>query len=138
MSLESATVDSAAVKLKEKIERKKATVCVIGLGYVGLPLVETFAAGGFTVLGFDIDAKKVQSLKQGKSYIGHISSARVAELVKSGRFDATTDPKRFAEADAIVICVPTPLTEAREPDLSYIINTGETIRPHLQKGQLIV
>jgi UDP-N-acetyl-D-glucosamine dehydrogenase len=138
MSLESATVDSAAVKLKEKIERKKATVCVIGLGYVGLPLVETFAAGGFTVLGFDIDSKKVQSLKQGKSYIEHISSERVAELVKTGRFDATTDPRRFAEVDAIVICVPTPLTEAREPDLSYIINTGETIRPHLRRGQLVV
>jgi UDP-N-acetyl-D-glucosamine dehydrogenase len=101
-------------------------------------LAETFAGGGFAVLGFDIDEKKVQSLKQGKSYIGHISSQRVSELVKTGRFDATTDPRRFAEADAIIICVPTPLTEAREPDLSYIINTGETIRPHLQKGQLIV
>src|SRR6266481_7142662 len=137
-SLASATSDLLAKSLKEKIERKAATVCVVGLGYVGLPLAETFAAGGYPVLGFDIDAKKVQSLKQGKSYIGHISSERVAELMKTGRFDATSDSRRFAEVDAVVICVPTPLTEAREPDLSYIINTGETIRSHLQKGQLIV
>jgi len=138
MSLQSATPDPLARKLHDKIERKTARVCIVGLGYVGLPLAETFAEGGYTVLGFDIDEKKVQSLKQGKSYIGHISSQRVAELVKSGRFDATFDARRFAEVDAIVICVPTPLTEAREPDLSYIINTGETIRSHLQKGQLIV
>src|SRR5713101_4253235 len=137
-SLASATSDSLAKSLREKIERKAATVCVVGLGYVGLPLAETFAAGGYPVLGFDIDEKKVQSLKQGKSYIGHISSERVAELIKTGRFDATTDPRRFAEVDAIVICVPTPLTEAREPDLSYIINTGEAIRPHLKRGQLVV
>jgi UDP-N-acetyl-D-glucosamine dehydrogenase len=138
MSSQSASLDPLARKLHEKIERKTARVCIVGLGYVGLPLAETFAEGGYTVLGFDIDEKKVQSLKQGKSYIGHISSQRVAELVKNGRFDATCDSRRFAEVDAIVICVPTPLTEAREPDLSYIINTGETIRSHLQKGQLIV
>jgi UDP-N-acetyl-D-glucosamine dehydrogenase len=138
MSVASATLNSVATQLKEKIERKTATVCVVGLGYVGLPLAETFAAGGYPVLGFDIDPKKVQSLKQGKSYIGHIDSERVAELIKSGRFDASTDPSRFEEADAIIICVPTPLTEAREPDLSYIIHTGEAIRPHLRPGQLVV
>jgi UDP-N-acetyl-D-glucosamine dehydrogenase len=134
----SASLESLYKKLREKIERKTATVCVVGLGYVGLPLAETFAGGGYTVLGFDIDAKKIQSLKQGKSYIGHISSERVAELMKTTRFDATTEARRFAEADAIIICVPTPLTETREPDLSYIINTGETICPHLQAGQLVV
>ena len=133
-----ASLDPLARKLHDKIERKTARVCIVGLGYVGLPLAETFAEGGYPVLGFDIDEKKVQSLKQGKSYIGHISSQRVAELIKNGRFDATSDSRRFAEVDAVVICVPTPLTEAREPDLSYIINTGETIRSHLQKGQLIV
>jgi UDP-N-acetyl-D-glucosamine dehydrogenase len=137
MSLQSAP-EPLARKLQDKIERKTARVCIVGLGYVGLPLAETFADGCYTVLGFDIDEKKVQSLKQGKSYIGHISSQRVADLVGKGRFDATSDSRRFAEVDAIVICVPTPLTEAREPDLSYIISTGETIRPHLQKGQLIV
>src|SRR5216684_2300866 len=138
MSVASATLDSLATQLREKIERKTATVCIVGLGYVGLPLAETFAAGGYPVLGFDIDAKKVQSLKQGKSYIGHISSERVAELMKTGRFDATTEARRFTEVDAIIICVPTPLTEAREPDLSYIVNTGETIRPYLRPGQLVV
>jgi UDP-N-acetyl-D-glucosamine dehydrogenase len=137
-SLASATSDSLAKNLREKIERKAATVCVVGLGYVGLPLAETFAAGGYPVLGFDIDTRKVQSLKQGKSYIGHISSERVAELMKTGRFDATTEARRFTEVDAIIICVPTPLTEAREPDLSYIVNTGETIRPYLRPGQLVV
>jgi UDP-N-acetyl-D-glucosamine dehydrogenase len=133
-----ASLDPLARNLHDKIEQKTARVCIVGLGYVGLPLAETFAEGGYPVLGFDIDEKKVQSLKQGKSYIGHISSQRVAELIKNGRFDATSDARRFAEVDAVVICVPTPLTEAREPDLSYIINTGETIRSHLQKGQLIV
>ncbi len=133
-----ASLDPLARKLHDKIERKTARVCIVGLGYVGLPLAETFAEGGYPVLGFDIDEKKVQSLKQGKSYIGHISSQRVAELIKNGRFDATSDSRRFAEVDAVVICVPTPLTEAREPDLSYIIKTGETICSHLQKGQLIV
>ena len=133
-----ANLDPLARKLHDKIERKTARVCIVGLGYVGLPLAETFAEGGYPVLGFDIDEKKVQSLKQGKSYIGHISSQRVAELIKNGRFDATSDSRRFAEVDAVVICVPTPLTEAREPDLSYIIKTGETICSHLQKGQLIV
>jgi UDP-N-acetyl-D-glucosamine dehydrogenase len=130
--------DTLAGRLREKIEQRTARVCVIGLGYVGLPLAETFAWGGYPVLGFDIDPDKIQSLKKGQSYIGHISSERVAELVATGRFDATTDPRRFQEADAIIICVPTPLTESREPDLSYIINTGEAIRPHLRKGQLVV
>jgi UDP-N-acetyl-D-glucosamine dehydrogenase len=90
------------------------------------------------VLGFDVDATKVARLKRGESYIGHICPERVAELIGSGRFDATIDPRRFAEADAILICVPTPLGEAREPDLSYIVKTGEAIRPHLRSGQLVV
>jgi UDP-N-acetyl-D-glucosamine dehydrogenase len=130
--------DTLAGRLRQKIEQRTATVCVIGLGYVGLPLAETFAWGGYPVLGFDIDPDKVLSLKKGQSYIGHISSERVTELVGTGRFDATTDPRRFTEADAIIICVPTPLTESREPDLSCIINTGEAIRPHLRQGQLVV
>jgi UDP-N-acetyl-D-glucosamine dehydrogenase len=105
---------------------------------VGLPLAETFAWGGYSVLGFDVDPAKVDKLKQGRSYIGHISSERVAELVATGRFDATTEPRRFAEVDAIIICVPTPLTDAREPDLSYIVGTGQAIKPHLRTGQLVV
>jgi UDP-N-acetyl-D-glucosamine dehydrogenase len=122
----------------QRIKERIARVAVVGLGYVGLPLAETFASGGYSVLGFDIDPEKVAKLKQGESYIGHISSKRVAELAASGRFDATVDPRRFAEADAIIICVPTPLTDAREPDLSYIESTGESIRPHLRPAQLVV
>jgi UDP-N-acetyl-D-glucosamine dehydrogenase len=105
---------------------------------VGLPLAETFASAGFPVLGFDIDPAKVEKLKAGQSYIGHIASKRVAELVASGRFDASTDPARFAEADAIIICVPTPLTETREPDLSYIVGTGQGIAAHLRRGHLVI
>src|SRR5437870_6608908 len=102
------TAHSLADRLASRIGLRTARVCVIGLGYVGLPLAETFAAGGYRVLGFDIDSAKVEKLKQGRSYIGHISSERVAELLRTGRFDATTDPGRFADTDAIVICVPTP------------------------------
>ncbi|HMC65466.1 MAG TPA: nucleotide sugar dehydrogenase [Gemmataceae bacterium] len=138
MTLDVTTADSLAKQLHSRIQQRTARVCVIGLGYVGLPLVETFAAGGYRVLGFDIDSAKIEKLKQGRSYIGHISGERVAELLKTGRFDATTDPRRFAETDAIVICVPTPLTEAREPDLSFIVKTGEAIRPHLKRGQLVI
>src|SRR5437879_5367893 len=138
MTLDAKTAESLARQLHSRIQHRTARICVIGLGYVGLPLAETFAAGGYPVLGFDIDLEKVAALKQGRSYIGHISSERVAELLATGRFDATTDPRRFEDADAIIICVPTPLTEAREPDLSYIVKTGETIRPHLRRGQLVV
>src|SRR5439155_25659188 len=115
--------------LASRIEQRTGRVMVVGLGYVGLPLAETFAWGGYPVLGFDIDETKVSKLLRGESYIGHICPERVAELVNSGRFDATNDPARFVEADAIIICVPTPLGEAREPDLSYIVRTGEMIRP---------
>ncbi len=110
----------------------------MGLGYVGLPLAETFAWGGYPVLGFDIDQAKIDRLKRGESYIGHICPERVTELVASGRFDATSDPRRLVEADAVIICVPTPLTESREPDLSYVAGTGRMLYPHLQPGQLVV
>src|SRR4051812_2682019 len=118
MILGSIATPSLAEDLRSRIELRTAKVCVVGLGYVGLPLAETFAWGGYPVLGFDIDVSKVEALKRGHSYIGHIGSERVAELVHSGRFDATTDPQHFEEADVVIICVPTPLTEAREPDLS--------------------
>ena len=137
MSVET-TAGSLAERLASRIELRTARVCIVGLGYVGLPLAETFAWGGYPVLGFDIDGEKVKKLKTGQSYIGHISSQRVAELVSTGRFEATSDAARFAVADAIIICVPTPLTEAREPDLSCIINTGEAICKHLRRGQLVV
>jgi UDP-N-acetyl-D-glucosamine dehydrogenase len=124
--------------LMQRLEARTARVCIIGLGYVGLPLADTFAGKGFSVIGFDVDPTKVEMLKAGKSYIGHISSERIAKLTTSGKFDATADPARLAQADAIIICVPTPLTEYREPDLSYITKTGETIAKHLRRGQLVV
>jgi UDP-N-acetyl-D-glucosamine dehydrogenase len=133
-----AVSNTNAERLRSRIELRTARICVVGLGYVGLPLAETFAWGGYPVLGFDIDLEKVNKLKQGESYIGHIPSERVAELVATGRFDATTDARQFRDADVIIICVPTPLTEAREPDLSYIVNTGRAIQPHLRPGKLII
>src|SRR6516164_8211307 len=138
MTLDLASSLSLADELLSRIEERTAQVAIVGLGYVGLPLAETFAWGGYPVLGFDIDADKVAKLNRGESYIAHICSERVSELVGSGRFEATSDPRRFAEADAVIICVPTPLGEAREPDLSYIVNTAVTLRPHLRRGQLIV
>jgi UDP-N-acetyl-D-glucosamine dehydrogenase len=121
-----------------RIRARAARVCVVGLGYVGLPLAELFVSGGFHVIGFDVDADKVAKLNQGRTYIGHIPAERIAQLRHSGRFEATTDPRCFARADAVAVCVPTPLTEAREPDLSYVIGTGENIHPHLHAGQLVV
>src|SRR5437868_4656970 len=138
MNMQLAAKESLADQLLERIETRAAQVAVVGLGYVGLPLAETFAWGGYPVLGFDIDAHKVELLNSGQSYIGHICSERVEELVATGRFEATTDARLFRDADAVIICVPTPLTEAREPDLSYIEATGEMLRPHLRPGQLIV
>ncbi|MFP4501691.1 MAG: nucleotide sugar dehydrogenase [Candidatus Hydrogenedentota bacterium] len=114
------------------------TVAVVGLGYVGLPLVMAFADQGFRVLGLDIDAGKVAHVNKGESYIGHIASTQIARLVDTGGLTATTDFARCAEAGAVLICVPTPLTRHRVPDLTYIENTAHAIAPHLRHGQLIV
>jgi UDP-N-acetyl-D-glucosamine dehydrogenase len=138
MTLDLASSLSLADELFSRIEEQTARVAIVGLGYVGLPLAETFAWGGYPVLGFDIDAGKVAKLNRGESYIGHICSERISELIGSGRFEATNDPHRFASADVIIICVPTPLGEAREPDLSFIVNTANMLRLHLRPGQLIV
>jgi UDP-N-acetyl-D-glucosamine dehydrogenase len=108
------------------------------MGYVGLPLAENFALAGHTVLGFDIDVEKVARLRAGQSYIGHIASERVADLIHGTHFEATDDQRRLAEADAIVICVPTPLTAARDPDLSCVVDAGKTIARHLRPGQLVI
>src|SRR4051794_10696898 len=113
-------------------------IAVIGLGYVGLPLSFQFARSGVTVLGLDIDTAKVDALNQGRSYIKHISSAEVAEVTRSGSFSASSDFGRIREVSAAIICVPTPLNKNREPDISYILDTGRNISRHLQKGMLIV
>jgi UDP-N-acetyl-D-glucosamine dehydrogenase len=111
---------------------------IVGLGYVGLPLSLQFARSGVTVLGLDVDATKVDALHQGKSYIKHIPSEAVSEAVRAGTFSAATDFGRIREVDAIIICVPTPLNKNREPDISYIIDTGKSIARHLRKGMLVV
>src|SRR4051794_16480673 len=104
---------SLAERLMERLRLRSAIVGVVGLGYVGLPLAETFAWGGFNVVGLDVDESKVAKLKGGESYIKHISSRRIEELRHGGHFEPTCDPACFRNADAIVICVPTPLTETR-------------------------
>lgn len=124
--------------LIDRITARQAKVGVIGLGYVGLPLVMEFCGAGFHVVGFDVDKVKVEKLSRGESYIRHIPTEKIRAQVETGRLTATTDFARIADVDAILICVPTPLTRQREPDLSYIVQTGETIAPHLRKGQLIL
>lgn len=113
-------------------------IAIVGLGYVGLPLSLQFARSGVSVLGLDIDPAKVCRLNSGRSYIRHISSASVREQVAAGRFSASTDFAGVRRVEAVIICVPTPLNKNREPDISYIVNTGKAIAPHLQKGALVV
>ncbi|MGZ5440462.1 MAG: nucleotide sugar dehydrogenase [Thermoanaerobaculia bacterium] len=124
--------------LLEKIESRDATVGVIGLGYVGLPLVLLFRDSGFRVIGFDVDPKKTAALTRGDSYIRHIGPERVAAAFNTGHAEATTDYDRLAECDAILICVPTPLGVHREPDLSYVRQTADAIAQRLRSGQLVV
>jgi UDP-N-acetyl-D-glucosamine dehydrogenase len=113
-------------------------IAIIGLGYVGLPLSFQFARSGVTVLGLDIDTAKVDALNQGRSYIKHISAETVGEAVHSGTFSATTDFSRIREVQAAIICVPTPLNKNREPDISYILDTGKNMARYVQKGMLVV
>src|SRR5690348_5569976 len=113
-------------------------VAIIGCGYVGLPLALRFAEAGHKVTGFDTDPARVSMLNAGKSYIEHIPQNKIQQVVNSRHFSATTDFAKLKEADAIIICVPTPLDERREPDLSYVEQTAISIQPHLQKGQLVV
>ncbi|MCC6235075.1 MAG: nucleotide sugar dehydrogenase [Verrucomicrobiales bacterium] len=111
---------------------------IIGLGYVGLPLSIQFSRCGLKVLGLDIDRNKVDAINNGRSYIHHIPASAITEQVQAGRLSASSDFSRAGEVDAIVICVPTPLNKNREPDISYILSTAQSIAPHLKRGQLIV
>lgn len=123
--------------LPNKIKNRTANVGIIGLGYVGLPLVIEFVKAGFNVIGFDTDEKKTENLNAGKSYIKHIPAEKIKVLNKT-KFTATTDFKSLKRTDCIIICVPTPLNKHREPDMSYVLKTTETISKNLRKGQLIV
>jgi len=113
------------------------TIAIVGLGYVGLPLALQFCRSGAKVIGIDIDAVKVTALKQSRSYIKHIAAASIHEQLASGRFDVTTDFSAVATVDAVIICVPTPLNKNREPDISFIVDTGKQLAPHLRKGVLV-
>ncbi len=127
-----------ALKLLKKIENKEARIGVIGLGYVGLPLVKTFLNKGFNVTGFDIDAKKVDMLNRGKSYIRHISAAELKDFLGRKKFKASSNFRGLRYVDAIIICVPTPLDGHGSPDLSYVLNSTITVAEHVRKGQLVV
>ncbi len=123
---------------EKKISDRSALIGIVGLGYVGLPLARAFIEAGYRVLGLDVDGQKVSQLNEGRSYIGHIPGEWIADCIQSGKFSATADMARLAEPDAILICVPTPLSESRDPDLSYVESTTERIAETLRPGQLVV
>ncbi|MCL2744624.1 MAG: nucleotide sugar dehydrogenase, partial [Planctomycetaceae bacterium] len=125
-------------ELEKKIAAQTAKIGVIGLGYVGLPLIRAYIKGGFKTIGFDVDVSKIEKLKAGKSYIEHIPSEWIKECISSGSFETTDDFDRLDEPDAILICVPTPLSKSRDPDLFYVEASTEAIAKKLRKGQLIV
>ena len=127
---------TTAETLISALQERSATIGIIGLGYVGLPLALRYVEAGYTVLGLDIDPAKVDMLGQGRSYFAHIPAARVAAAA-AGRFQASTDFSRAAHADALIICVPTPLNQHREPDLSFVVNTMKSLLPCLRPGQVV-
>ncbi|GMU23124.1 MAG: nucleotide sugar dehydrogenase [Phycisphaerae bacterium] len=123
--------------LLEKINSKSAEVAILGMGYVGLPLARSFSRAGFRTLGFDIDEEKVKKLNAGKSYIEHIPSDLIAQMREQGLFEASADPKRLKASDVMIMCVPTPLSKTRDPDMTYVIKTTETAASQLRKDQLV-
>ncbi len=122
----------------KRIKNRDFKVGIIGLGYVGLPLLEVFYKAGFQVIGFDIDPLKIEYIQKGKTYIKHFADSQIQELTNSDRCSVTTDFSRLKEVDSILICVPTPLDYHREPDMTYVTKTAETISQYLQKGQLVI
>ncbi|MDA8712189.1 nucleotide sugar dehydrogenase [Alphaproteobacteria bacterium] len=122
----------------EKIKSKQAIIGIVGLGYVGLPLARAFCHQNIHVVGFDIDQEKIDTIEKNQSYIKHIGDDAIREMRADGLFNVTTDFAKIADVDVIIICVPTPLSKHREPDLGPVLNTGRSIAPYLQKGQLVV
>ena len=129
---------SPFAQLESRLKERKATIGVVGLGYVGLPLIHAFVAAGFRTLGYDVDQHKVDQLNRGQSYIGHIPSDWLESWLAGDQFVATADAAELSKADAILVCVPTPLTDTRDPDLSYVVATVRTIAKTLRPGQLII
>ena len=134
----SVAYETVANELRSRIENKSALVGVVGLGYVGLPLIDAFTCAGFDALGFDVDAQKVDLLNRGQSYIAHIESEKIRRWRGAEEFEATADMERLGEPDVILICVPTPLSESRDPDLRYIEETARAIAKALRPGQLVI
>ncbi|MAU53218.1 MAG: UDP-N-acetyl-D-glucosamine dehydrogenase [Roseovarius sp.] len=128
---------SQAVELIGRLEARSATIGIVGMGYVGQPLALRYAETGFRVLGYDVDSEKAAELNAGHSSIEHIDDAAIARAVANGRFEVTVDMARAVEADALIICVPTPLNKYREPDLGFVIGTMESLLPHLRSGQVL-
>ncbi len=126
------------MELLERIRNKEARLCVIGLGYVGLPLLVEYAKAGFRTVGIDVQEEKVKDVNAGKSYIGDVSSGDLQRAVSSGRLEASTDFAILKDVDTINICVPTPLRKTRDPDISYIVNVVSEIAKHIHKGQLVI
>jgi UDP-N-acetyl-D-glucosamine dehydrogenase len=131
-------ISPALEELRERIESRSAIVGVCGMGYVGLPLAAAAARASFTLIGFDVDEEKTEALNKGETYIDAVSSDELVQLRESGRFGATCDFSRLSECDVIVVCVPTPLTKCREPDLSFVESTSCTIAANMRAGQLII
>lgn len=127
---------SSKKQLIERLVNKQSNIAIVGLGYVGLPLMLRYSSIGFSAIGFDIDQSKIDSLNSGESYIEHISGDAVAEAIAAG-FEATTNFSRINECDAIILCVPTPLNKYREPDMSFVINTTDMVKPYLRAGQVL-
>src|SRR4051794_13216851 len=138
MTTGTATIDSAAAQLSEKIANKTARVGIVGLGYVGLPLAVEFAKAGFSVTGIDLVQSKVARINAGDSYVQDISPAVVQALVDGGKLRATTDFSAIAELDTINICVPTPLRKTKDPDMSYIVASCQEIARYLHPGMLAI
>jgi len=138
MNPPSSAVATTHGRLSRLIQDKQAVIGVIGLGYVGLPLVRAFTAAGFRCMGFDVDQSKIVKLQAGESYIKHIDAAALAQLVREKKFTPTSNMEQLGEADCIIICVPTPLNDSRDPDLSYIEGTAHSIAKTLRPGQLVV
>ena len=127
-----------ASQLKKKIEAKDAVVGILGLGYVGLPLIDAFISKGFSAIGYDVDKTKIEKLNAGQSYIEHIPESSIQGWLKQDKFEATDDFDRLDEADIVLICVPTPLSDSRDPDLTYVEKSAEAIANRLRPGQLVV
>jgi len=132
------TATTIVNNLSQAISQRTAKVGVVGLGYVGLPLLDAYISAGYTTIGFDVDSKKTEALNKGQSYIAHIQGSKIQGWLDQNKFEATTEMERLDEADVILICVPTPLSESRDPDLKYVEMTTEAISKRLRPGQMVI